>query len=160
MANRATDPGPLNCAKFQFVLDKGQHPMLIEMTIKINMGIVPTVHLELTAGFCRGGINADGFQSLEVFLTPIGIYDVESPIPAVEPVFDKWKEDAVCFLRIVKKSTDMTLVAELGAGEVNGPGFGANEKPPRCIVSLRRRRIHSHPRSLSAEAFAAHRSRC
>jgi hypothetical protein len=32
--------------------------MLVEMTVGIKIGIVPTAHLELTAGFCQRRINA------------------------------------------------------------------------------------------------------
>jgi hypothetical protein len=37
----------------------------------IDTGINPTLHLEVAAGFCRGGINGYGFPSLEVFLALI-----------------------------------------------------------------------------------------
>ena len=57
-----------------------------------------------------------------MFLAPIGIYGVESPITALESILDEGGKYAVFFLSTVKERTDMALIAELGAGEVNGGG--------------------------------------
>jgi hypothetical protein len=55
---------------------------------------------------------------------------VESPIAAVEPVLDEWKKYAIFFLGTMEESTNMTLVAELRAGEMNRVGFGVHESSP------------------------------
>jgi hypothetical protein len=90
--------------------------------MRINVSVVPSVHGELAAGLRGGGIDAGGFQSLEVFRALIGVYNMEGSVPALEPFPDKWKQHAVFFFGIVEEGTDVTLVAELRASEVNRGG--------------------------------------
>src|SRR6185437_4077945 len=133
--NCATDPTPPRCAKLQFFFDKFDHPILIESTVRINVGVVPTTHIELTGGFCLSRINARRLQPLEVILTAIGIDDMESSIPAHESLFDEWKKRPVFFFGATEESTDMPFVAKLGACKANGGGVRIHGSSFQRIVT-------------------------
>jgi hypothetical protein len=52
-------------------------------------------------------------------VTLVRIYDMHSFVATGEPVLNEWKQYAILFLVIVKKSADMSNFAKLGAGEGN-----------------------------------------
>jgi hypothetical protein len=62
-----------------------------------------------------------------VFLVPVGVYDVERPISTIESIFDERKKDAVFFVGATEEGTNMTLLAELGTGKINGGRFGTHK---------------------------------
>ena len=50
---------------------------------------------------------------------PPWIYHVDGLIATLKPVLYEWKQHAVLFVVAVEKRTDVTYVAELGAGKGN-----------------------------------------
>src|ERR1700722_15503893 len=100
------------------LLEKLQHPVLIEVTVtKICFGVGSK--LELTAPLGGHRIDACRSQALQMIVMLPWIYNVDGLIATPEPVLYEWKQHAVLFVVAVKKRTDVTYIAELGAGKGN-----------------------------------------
>jgi hypothetical protein len=91
---------------------------LIEVTVtKICFGVGSK--LELTAPLGGRGIDACRSQALQMIVLLPWIYHVDGLIATRKPVLYEWKQHAVLFVVAVEKRTDVTYVAELGAGKGN-----------------------------------------
>jgi hypothetical protein len=112
MGNRATEPEPLSCALFQLRLDKGEHRMLIEVTMP-KVSIVPVMQPEPPVPFCDGHIDAGRRQSTEVFVPKLRIDDVDSAVAAFETILDERQQHPVFLVGVAKEGADMTCCAEL-----------------------------------------------
>jgi hypothetical protein len=108
------------------LLEKLQHPVLIEVTVtKICFGVGSK--LELTAPLGGRRIDACRSQALQMIVMLPRIYHVDGLIATLKPVLYEWKQHAVLFVVAVEKRTDMTYVAQLGTGKGNwchGPLHG------------------------------------
>jgi hypothetical protein len=100
------------------LLEKLQHPVLIEMTVtKICFGVGSK--LELTAPLGGRRIDACRSQALQMIVMLPWIYHVDGLIATLKPVLYEGKQHAVLFVVAVEKRTNVTYVAELGAGKGN-----------------------------------------
>jgi hypothetical protein len=73
--------------------------------------------LELTAPLGGRRIDACRSQALQMIVMLPWIYHVDGFIATLKPVLYEWKQRAVLFVVAVEKRTDVTYVAELGAGK-------------------------------------------
>ena len=100
------------------LLEKLQHPVLIEVTVtKICFGVGSKLELAAVLGGRR--IDARRSQALQMIVMLPRIYHVDGLIATLKPVLYEWKQHAVLFVVAVEKCTDVTYVAELGAGQGN-----------------------------------------
>jgi hypothetical protein len=100
------------------LLEKLQHPVLIEVTVaKICFGVGSK--LELTAPLGGRRIDACRSQALQMIVMLPRIYHVDGLIATLKPVLYEWKQHAILFVVAVEKRTDVTYVAELGASKGN-----------------------------------------
>jgi hypothetical protein len=100
------------------LLEKLQHPVLIEVTVtKVCFGVGSK--LELTAPLGGRRIDACRSQALQMIVTLPGIYYVNGLLAALKPVLYEWKQHAVLFVVAVEKRTDVTYLAQLGTGKGN-----------------------------------------
>jgi hypothetical protein len=72
-------------------------------------------------GRCAGNrrINPYPGQTSQMIMMLPWIYHVDGLIATLKPVLYEWKQHAVLFVVAVKKRTDVTYFAELGAGKGN-----------------------------------------
>jgi hypothetical protein len=100
------------------LLEKLQHPILIEVTVtKICFGAGSK--LELTAVLGGRRIDACRSKTLQMIVMLPWSYHVDGLIAARKPVLYEWKQHAVLFVVAVEKRTDVTYVAQLGTGKGN-----------------------------------------
>jgi hypothetical protein len=100
------------------VFEELQHPVLIEVTVsKIGFGVGSKLELPTLLG--GGRIDACRSQASKMIVMLSGIYHVDGLIAALKAVLYEWKQRAVLFVVAVEKRTDVTYVAELGAGKGN-----------------------------------------
>ena len=90
VGNHSSQREALLAATFECYLAQSKHLLLIEMAFP-QIGVSPVSQLQAAAPLCRGHIDAHRPQPFKVFLTQLGIDDMEGLLTALEAVLDKWQ---------------------------------------------------------------------
>jgi hypothetical protein len=100
------------------LLEKLQHPVLIEVTIaKICFGVASKFELTAMPGGRR--IDACRSQALQMIVMLLWIYDVDRLIATLKAVLYERKQHPVLFVGAIKKRANVTCLAERGTGKRN-----------------------------------------
>jgi hypothetical protein len=92
-----------------------QHPVLTEIAIaEIGFGV--DLDFQLPGLLYSRRVDARGGQPTQMFVSLLGIDNLNGLVAVLESLFDEWKQHAVFFVVICEESTNMANCAKLGAG--------------------------------------------
>jgi hypothetical protein len=98
------------------LLEDGQHPILIESSVsEVCVGVV--AYLELTGRLCRGSVDPDRGETVQVITALIGINDVDGLVSAFKAVLDERQQHAVFLFVAVEERAHVARIAERRAGQ-------------------------------------------
>jgi hypothetical protein len=128
----------------EVLLPHGQHSMLIESAVR-EVRLLPIAQFELAVLLRFVDVDAGRLQSPDVVPAQRGFDHVKGPFAALEAFFDERQQHTIFFFRASEEGADVTLVAELGAGDANGSLLGTHIGLPgeRGARTMRRRRVPS-----------------
>jgi hypothetical protein len=100
----------------KYFFNEREHGELIEMPAS-KVCFLPDANLQLPIGDGSGGVDARPFEPIEMVVSEIGIDDVESLVPPVEPFLYKGQENAVLLIRVGEQGTHMPGALEHSVGK-------------------------------------------
>jgi hypothetical protein len=111
MGDYASQTEALALTAIKQLLELSEHSILVETAIA-QIHITPVAQLELAALLYGVDIDTSRRQPLSMFMTQVGIDDMQALVAALEPVFDERKYHPILLVGRVKEGADVTLCAK------------------------------------------------